>query len=265
MRRAFVIVLDACGAGALPDAAAYGDAGSDTLGHLAAAVGGLDLPALQALGLGCALDLTGVRPVRDPVLHGRLAAIGPGKDSTAGHWGLMGLIAAERPVYPQGFPDEVLAVVRRAGVPGVLGNHPSNGIEAIERYGEAHLLSGEPILYTSQDSVLQIAAHVDVITPADLYALCALIRTRLPPQHAVGRVIARPFTGETGGLHAHRRPPRLRAGPGRAELPRGAAGRRRGHACGRQGPRPVRRRRLRYRPSRGDQRGRAGRDRAVDR
>ncbi|HET9103278.1 MAG TPA: phosphopentomutase [Solirubrobacteraceae bacterium] len=200
MRRAFVIVLDACGAGALPDAADYGDAGSDTLGHLAAAVGGLRMPALQALGLGCALELDGVPPSRDPVMHGRLAAIGPGKDSTAGHWGLMGLVAAERPVYPEGFPDEVLAVIERAGAPGVLGNHPSNGIEAIERYGEAHLLSGEPILYTSQDSVLQLAAHVDVLAPAELYALCEAVRERLPRQHAVGRVIARPFAGEPGAF-----------------------------------------------------------------
>ena len=169
MRRAFVIVLDACGVGALPDASSYGDAGSDTLGHLAEAVGGLHLPALAALGLGSVVALTGVAPAAEPVQHGRLAAIGPGKDSTAGHWGLMGVSAGAPPVYPDGFPDEVIAVVRKASRRGVLGNHPCNGLEAIERYGSRHLLSGDPIVYTSQDSVLQIAAHVDVLAPHVLY------------------------------------------------------------------------------------------------
>lgn len=198
MRRAFVIVLDACGVGALPDAARYGDVGSDTLGHLSAAVGGLRLPALQALGLGNVIALAGVPPTADPVRHGRLAAIGPGKDSTAGHWGLMGVSAGEPPVYPDGFPDEVIAVVRRASGRGVLGNHPCNGLEAIERYGTPHLLRGDLIVYTSQDSVLQIAAHVDVLAPDALYEICATVRAALPSEHAVGRVIARPFAGDAG-------------------------------------------------------------------
>ncbi|GAC1579488.1 MAG: phosphopentomutase [Candidatus Dormibacteria bacterium] len=196
MRRAFVIVLDACGAGALPDAARYGDAGSNTLGHLAAAVGGLRLPALAALGLGNVIGLFGVEPVPDPVGHGRLDAIGPGKDSTAGHWGLMGVSAGDPPVYPAGFPDEVIAVVREACGRGVLANHACNGLEAIERYGAPHLLTGDPIVYTSQDSVLQIAAHVDVLAPDALYDICATVRAALPPEHAVGRVIARPFEGD---------------------------------------------------------------------
>ncbi|MDQ2894499.1 MAG: phosphopentomutase [Actinomycetota bacterium] len=196
MRRAFVIVLDACGVGGLPDAASYGDAGSDTLGHLSQAVGGLRLPAFQALGLGNVLELNGVAPTADPVRHGRLAAIGPGKDSTAGHWGLMGVSTGEPPVYPGGFPDEVIAVVRRASGRGVLGNHPCNGLEAIERYGAPHFRSGDPIVYTSQDSVLQIAAHVDVLAPDALYEICAKVRVALPFEHAVGRVIARPFEGD---------------------------------------------------------------------
>jgi phosphopentomutase len=196
MRRAFVIVLDACGVGALPDAARYGDVDSDTLGHLAEAVGGLRLPGLAALGLGNVSPLAGVAPCAAPVQHGRLAAIGPGKDSTAGHWGLMGVSAGEPPVYPDGFPEEVIAVVRQASGRGVLGNHPCNGLEAIERYGSSHLLSGDPIVYTSQDSVLQIAAHVDVLAPEVLYDICAEVRVALPARHAVGRVIARPFEGD---------------------------------------------------------------------
>lgn len=200
MRRAFVIVLDACGVGALPDAASYGDVGSDTLGHLSTAAGGLRLPALQALGLGNVLELAGVAPAADPVRHGRLAAIGPGKDSTAGHWGLMGVSAGEPPVYPGGFPAEVIAVVRQASGRGVLGNHPCNGLEAIERYGAEHLLTGDPIVYTSQDSVLQIAAHVDVIAANSLYEICAAVRVGLPTEHAVGRVIARPFAGAPDAL-----------------------------------------------------------------
>jgi phosphopentomutase len=190
-----VIVLDACGVGALPDAALYGDEGSDTLGHLAEAVGGLRLPGLGALGLGNVTALAGLPPSPDPVQHGRLAAIGPGKDSTAGHWGLMGVSAGTPPVYPGGFPDEVIAIVREASGRGVLGNHPCNGLEAIERYGSPHLLSGDPIVYTSQDSVLQIAAHVDVLAPEVLYEICAEVRAALPAAHAVGRVIARPFKG----------------------------------------------------------------------
>jgi phosphopentomutase len=200
--RAFVIVLDACGAGALPDAADYGDAGTDTLGHLAERLGGLTLPTLQTLGLGSAHPLAGVAPAAAPVLHGRLHALGPGKDSTAGHWELMGLVAARRPpTYPDGFPPEVIAIIDDAcGGRGVLGNRIDNGIEAIESFGEAHLDGGGLILYTSQDSVLQIAAHVDVVAPERLYEICATVRARLPAEHAVGRVIARPFRGPRGAF-----------------------------------------------------------------
>jgi phosphopentomutase len=202
VRRAFVIVLDACGVGALPDAADYGDAGADTLGHLAEHLGGLRLPTLQALGLGNAHAIAGVAPAAHPVVHGRLHALGPGKDSTAGHRELMGLIAARRPpTYPDGFPPDVIALVQAAAAGrGVLCNRPDNGIEAIETFGEAHLASGELIVYTSQDSVLQIAAHVDVVAPEQLYAICARVRACLPREHAVGRVIARPFAGRAGAF-----------------------------------------------------------------
>jgi phosphopentomutase len=193
-----VVVLDACGVGALPDAADYGDQGTNTLGHLAQRVP-LSLPALGALGLGSIIGLRGVEPAAHPVVHGRLHALGPGKDSTAGHWELMGVVAPKRmPSYPHGFPDPVIELVRAASGRGVLCNRPSNGLEAVERFGAQHLQSGDLIVYTSQDSVLQIAAHVDVVETEELYEICARVRAELPPEHAVGRVIARPFAGPAG-------------------------------------------------------------------
>jgi len=202
MRRAFVVVLDACGVGALPDAAEYGDAGANTLGHLAREAGGLELPCLARLGLGSVLELEGVPPARTPVLHGRLHALGPGKDSTAGHWELMGVVMDRPlPTYPRGFPPEVLHLIEEAGGGGkALCNRASNGIEAIEQFGSEHLATGRPIAYTSQDSVLQIATHVDVMAPERLYELCGRLRNRLGPEHAVGRVIARPFAGTDGAF-----------------------------------------------------------------
>ena len=199
MRRAFVVVLDACGVGALPDAAAYGDAGANTLGHLAEREHGLRLPALERLGLGSILPLEGVAPSPAPVLHGRLHALGPGKDSTAGHWELMGVVmAAPPPTYPDGFPDGVVERVRAASGRGVICNRPYNGIGAIDDYGARALADGTLIVYTSQDSVLQIAAHDSVVAPEELYAICAEVRAALRDEHAVGRVIARPFTGSAG-------------------------------------------------------------------
>jgi phosphopentomutase len=200
MRRAFVVVLDACGIGALPDAESYGDAGANTLGHLALEAGGLRLPTLGALGLGSILSLEGVPPSDAPLLHGRLHALGPGKDSTAGHWELMGVVMpAPLPTYPRGFPAEVIETVTgAAGGRAVICNQPSNGVEAIEKWGPEHLEGGSLIVYTSQDSVLQIAAHVDLVGPAQLYRICERVRERLPSEHAVGRVIARPFDGVPG-------------------------------------------------------------------
>ena len=198
-RRAFLVVLDACGVGALPDAADYGDVGTNTLAHLARAEGGLDLPVLERLGLGCATPLAGVPPVDDPVLHGRLRALGPGKDSTAGHWGLMGVSSGHAlPTYPAGFPGEVVDLVSSISGRAVICNRPCNGIEAIEQCGPEHLRSGALIVYTSQDSVLQIAAHEHVLAPVELYEICLRVREALRPEHAVGRVIARPFTGSEG-------------------------------------------------------------------
>lgn len=219
-RRAFIVVIDACGVGALPDAGDYGDVGAHTLGHLADLVGGLSLPAMARLGLGNIVSITGVEPVEDPVRHGRLAAIGPGKDSTAGHWGLMGVACSEPlPTYPSGFPGAVLAVISAASGRGVLGNHPAEGVGVIDRYGAEHLAGGDLIVYTSADSVLQIAAHEHLLSAAELYEICARIRADLPAEHAVGRVIARPFTGEAGAFirTAGRRDFALRP-PGRSYL-----------------------------------------------
>jgi phosphopentomutase len=199
-RRAFVLVIDACGVGALPDAEDYGDAGTNTLAHVAEAEGGLELPTLGALGLGSILDLAGVAPAADPVVHGRLRALGPGKDSTAGHWELMGVVL-ERPLptYPDGFPPAVIARLEAAMGREVICNRPCNGIAAIEDFGAEHLDTGALILYTSQDSVLQLAAHVERVMPVeDLYRACAAARAEMTGEDAVGRVIARPFTGAPG-------------------------------------------------------------------
>src|SRR5215211_2131802 len=202
MRRAAVIVLDACGVGALPDASEYGDAGSNTLGHLAEQVGGLELPALQRLGLGSILPLVGVSPSLSPVLHGRLAPLGPGKESTTGHWELMGVVPREGlPTYPAGFPPEVLVSLREATGHGFCCNRPYSGTEVIEDYGPHHLATGELILYTSADSVLQIASHVDILDESGLYRACEAAREVMTGEHHVGRVIARPFEGESGSFH----------------------------------------------------------------
>jgi phosphopentomutase len=142
-RRAFVVVLDACGVGALPDAGDYGDAGTDTLAHLADAVGGLELPTMAALGLGCIEPIAGLPPAAKPVLHGRLAAIGPGKDSTVGHWGLMGVSAqAPLPTYENGFPPEITELITEISGRGWLCNRPYNGIDVITDFADEHLRTG---------------------------------------------------------------------------------------------------------------------------
>jgi phosphopentomutase len=199
--RAFVIVIDACGAGELPDAADYGDAGSNTLGHVAEAVGGLELPVLESLGLGSIMPLEGAPPVARPVVHGRLHPQGPGKDTITGHWELMGAITpVPLRTYPDGFPDEVLDALRAATGREILCNRPYSGTEVIEDYGPEHLRTGALIVYTSADSVLQIAAHEDVVPLDELYAACAAAREIMRGEHAVGRIIARPFRGEPGAF-----------------------------------------------------------------
>ncbi len=195
-RRAIVLVIDACGVGALPDAAAYGDEGTNTLAHVAEAAGGLQLPTLASLGLGSILALEGVPPAADPVIHGRLRAMGPGKDSTAGHWELMGVVLDRPlPTYPDGFPPPVIARLEAGMGREIICNRPYNGIAAIDDFGAEHLRSGALILYTSQDSVLQLAAHLERVPTEELYRACAAARAVMTGEHAVGRVIARPFTG----------------------------------------------------------------------
>jgi phosphopentomutase len=199
-RRAFVVVMDAVGAGALPDAADYGDAGTNTLAHVAEAVGGLDLPTLERLGLGNALALAGVPPSVRPAVHGRLWPLGAGKDTTAGHWELMGVPAPRLPTYPDGFPAELIDAFVEATGRGVICNAPSEGLRAIEEHGARHLETGELIVYTSQDSVFQVAAHVDLVPEPRLYEYCEAARAIMSGEHAVGRVIARPFEGRPGAF-----------------------------------------------------------------
>jgi phosphopentomutase len=201
VRRAFVVVIDACGAGDLPDSGDYGDAGANTLGHVAEASGGLDLPVLTALGLGNIMPLVGAPPAADPVVHGRLHPLGPGKDTITGHWELMGVVTpVPLRTYPDGFPDDVLDALRDGTGRGILCNRPYSGTEVIADFGERHLATGDLIVYTSADSVLQIAAHDDVVPLAELYAACAAAREIMTGEHAVGRVIARPFRGEPGAF-----------------------------------------------------------------
>ena len=201
MRRATVVVLDACGVGELPDAAAYGDQGSNTLVHLAEQAGGLSLPTLQRLGLGSIAPIRGVAPASHPAVHGRLRPLGPGKDSTTGHWELMGVVLARPlPTYPQGFPPEILRAFEEATGLRFCCNEPYSGTEVIEDYGPHHLETGEAILYTSADSVLQIACHVDRVSEPELYAACEAARGVMTGEHAVGRVIARPFEGVPGSF-----------------------------------------------------------------
>jgi phosphopentomutase len=201
MRRAAVVVLDACGVGALPDADSYGDAGSNTLAHLAEQVGGLRLPTLSRLGLGSIVPILGVAPEVGPAVYGRLRPLGPGKESTTGHWELMGVVpSAALPTYPNGFPPDVVRRLEDATGLRFCCNRPYSGTEVINDYGEHHLLTGEAILYTSADSVLQIACHVDRISEPALYEACEAARKVMTGEHAVGRVIARPFEGEPGAF-----------------------------------------------------------------
>src|SRR5919109_2044643 len=200
MPRACVIVLDAVGVGALPDAAEYGDddEGSDTLGNVARAVGGLDLPSLEALGLGNVEPLEGCPPQPGaPAVAGRLAARSAGKDTTTGHWELMGIVTPQPlPTYPHGFPFDVIEPFMHRTGRGVLGNKPASGTDIIQELGEEHQETGKWIVYTSGDSVFQLAAHEETIPLDELYHACEVAREILTGKHAVARVIARPFVGE---------------------------------------------------------------------
>lgn len=198
--RVLVLVLDGCGVGAAPDAARYGDEGSSTLPHTAAARGGLRLPVLGRLGLGRLGTIAGVPPAPHPEgAYGTMVEVSPGKDSTTGHWELMGLILDRAfPTYPRGFPPEIIDPFEARIGRRVLGNRPASGTAIIAELGEEHVYTGRPIVYTSADSVFQIAAHEAVIPVDELYRECAAARAILTGPHAVSRVIARPFVGEPG-------------------------------------------------------------------
>ena len=199
-RRAAVIVLDGVGVGEAPDAAAYGDVGSNTLANVARAVGGLDLPHLAALGLGNVHPLAGIPPVAPgAAAWGTMTPRSAGKDSTTGHWEIAGVhLARPFPTYPQGFPDAVVHEFTRRTGRGVLGNAVASGTGVLDQYGAQHEATGQWILYTSADSVFQVAAHEGVVPLGELYAACETARAMLVAPHDVSRVIARPFVGSAG-------------------------------------------------------------------
>jgi phosphopentomutase len=206
--RVALIVLDGLGFGWCPDQDAFGDAGSDTLGNVARAVGGLDLPFLASLGLGCARPLAGVSCAAPRAAHGIALPRSPGKDSTTGHWELCGLIVPKAfPTYAHGFPADVIAAFSERTGRAVLANRPASGTAVIEEFGAEHLATGAWIVYTSADSVFQIAAHEERVPLEELYAACREARALLQGPHGVSRVIARPFVGAPGAFTrtAHRR------------------------------------------------------------
>ena len=202
MKRVIVIVLDSVGIGEAADAADFGDVGSHTLGNIAQGVGGLHLPHLEAMGLGNIAILEGVRPQRRPTaVYGKMAEVSAGKDTTTGHWELMGIeLQQPFPLYPDGFPPKVMQPFEQAIGRGTLGNYPASGTVIIEELGEEHMRTGQPIIYTSGDSVFQIAAHEEIIPVDELYRLCQIARQLLRGQHEVSRVIARPFIGQPGSF-----------------------------------------------------------------
>jgi phosphopentomutase len=202
IERVVLIILDSVGCGDAPDAQAYGDCGANTLSHIALAVGGLHLPNLGRMGLGNLTTIVGTPPTDATIgAFGRLTEVSAGKDTTTGHWELAGVILDHPfPTYPQGFPAEVIAAFAERIGRQVLGNYPASGTEIINVLGETHLRTGKPIIYTSADSVFQIAVHEQVIGIDELYGMCRIARELLRDEHAVGRVIARPFAGTPGAF-----------------------------------------------------------------
>jgi phosphopentomutase len=197
--RVLLIVLDSCGCGSAPDAARYGDVGANTLGHIGSALGGLSLPHLESLGLGNLTTIPGLSPVTQPRGgFGRMRESSRGKDTTTGHWELAGLdVQSEFPTYPQGFPAEMMARFSTQTGRAVLGNKPASGTAILDELGPEHLRTGSLIVYTSADSVFQIAAHEEVVPLDELYRACEIAR-KLCDEMNVSRVIARPFVGEPG-------------------------------------------------------------------
>ncbi|MFC1936497.1 phosphopentomutase [Chloroflexota bacterium] len=199
--RVVLIVLDGVGVGAAPDAAKYGDQGSNSVGNVSRVLGGIDLPNMGQVGLGGIIEIEGVPPADHPTGgFGKMSPQSAGKDTVSGHWELMGIYLPEPfPTYPDGFPDEVLTPFVDAIGRGVIGNKAASGTVIIQELGEEHVRTGKPIVYTSADSVFQIAAHEEVIPLDELYQMCRTAREILTGKHGVGRVIARPFIGESKG------------------------------------------------------------------
>jgi phosphopentomutase len=202
IKRVILLVLDGVGIGEAPDADLFGDKGSNTLVNLARVQRGLFLPHLSRLGLGNITLIQGVPPQNKPQgAYGKMQEKSLGKDTTTGHWELAGLVLEKPfPTYPHGFPREVTEVIERMSGRGLLGNYPASGTEIIQKLGEQHMKTGSPIIYTSADSVLQIAAHEDIIPLTELYHICEIARGVCRGEHAVGRIIARPFMGEPGAF-----------------------------------------------------------------
>jgi len=199
MKRVIIILLDGVGCGELPDASKYGDEGSNTLGNLSREIGGLDLPQFEKLGLGNIIKIQGIPPAESPsASYGKAAELSAGKDTTSGHWELMGLVTRDPfPTYPQGFSAQMLKKFQEAIGRSTLGGWPASGTEIIKELGEEHIRVGYPIVYTSADSVFQIAAHKDVIPLSQLYKFCEIARELFPD---IGRIIARPFIGSPGAF-----------------------------------------------------------------
>ena len=200
--RVLLLVCDSWGVGGAPDAAAFGDEGSDTLGNTSRAVGGLSAPNLERLGIGLLTAIEGVAPRAEPgTAHGRATERSAGKDTTTGHWEMMGIPLDEPfPLYPNGFPAEIVEPFEAEIGHEILGNKPASGTEILKELGAPHLATGDPIVYTSGDSVFQIATHTDVVDLETLYGWCRIARRLLDGPHRVGRVIARPFDGEPGAF-----------------------------------------------------------------
>jgi len=201
IERVILIIIDGFGVGELPDAARYGDQGSDTLEHIATSVG-LNMPHMEKLGIGNIKKIRGLTPAEAPIASfGMMAERSAGKDTTSGHWELMGVVLDRPfPTYPEGFPPEIVLPFEKAIARRVLWNRPASGTEIIKKLGEEHLRTGYPIVYTSADSVFQISAHKDIISLEELYEMCLIARRLLRGEHAVARVIARPFIGQPGSF-----------------------------------------------------------------
>jgi len=202
LKRCIILVIDACGVGELPDAADYGDIGSATIPNVAKAAGGLNMPNCQKLGLGNIVEIEGVPPAEKPSgCFGKMTERAAGKDSTSGHWEMAGVvIESPFPTFPDGFPQSIVERFEKEANVKTIGNIAASGTEIIERLGKEHIDSGAIILYTSADSVFQLAAHEDIITVERLYEICTIARQMLSGDFGVGRVIARPFTGEPGNF-----------------------------------------------------------------